>query len=445
MYIWPIYEGSSEKTLSVQSNESGILSIMINPLRTSHAIALFFTALVWVILLIFGALFGKILHSDFVKQLEVKTVEEVSSMASVEEIRDSFENVVIRNPDGSHFCRKWIFADLPDIPEHNQVLRHKKEEYLITTVTLDTWEEVCNAQKLTNVRTQLQIWFSRYIYISIFLLIVSYGLGLIFSHMLLWNIRKINAFSSKFIPGKTNKRIELSWVTNNPNDEIRILTNTLNSLFDRVNNHEKQLSQFSSDVAHEFKNALFEMRSSAQLSIKKWSKCECCETYTKRIGNLNELIDSLLFLAQIEHESICHTPKDIQNSLHDLIEQHFESSKTRIRLTTTSSVHKVHTWLFDIAIKNLIGNALKFSDSDKNIHVTLTEDSLTISDTWIGISSDDIKNIWDRFYKSDNQRSHGSGHGLGLAITKEIIENVHGWSIQTRSTLWKGATFIIQM
>ena len=98
---------------------------------------------------------------------------------------------------------------------------------------------------------------------------------------------------------------------------------------------------------------------------------------------------------------------------------------------------------------NLIDNAIKFSHHDSVIKVetSLKKNKLFVSvkDTGIGIPKEDLKLIWDRFYKSDLSRGKDKkGTGLGLSIVKEII-NCHNEHINVISTEGVGSEFIFSL
>ena len=98
---------------------------------------------------------------------------------------------------------------------------------------------------------------------------------------------------------------------------------------------------------------------------------------------------------------------------------------------------------------NLIDNAVKFSNRDSVIRVetSVRKNKLFVSikDTGIGIPKDDLKLIWDRFYKSDASRGKDKkGTGLGLSIVKEII-TAHNEHINVISTLGVGTEFIFSL
>ena len=98
---------------------------------------------------------------------------------------------------------------------------------------------------------------------------------------------------------------------------------------------------------------------------------------------------------------------------------------------------------------NLIDNAIKFSHDNSVIRVETSQKKnklfISVKDTGIGIPKDDLKQIWDRFYKSDLSRGKDKkGTGLGLSIVKEII-NAHNENINVISTEGVGSEFIFSL
>jgi signal transduction histidine kinase len=98
---------------------------------------------------------------------------------------------------------------------------------------------------------------------------------------------------------------------------------------------------------------------------------------------------------------------------------------------------------------NLLDNAIKFSHHNSVIKLETTEKHnkvfVSVKDSGIGIPKDDLKLIWDRFYKSDLSRGKDKkGTGLGLSITKEIIRS-HGEHINVISTEGVGTEFIFSL
>ena len=94
-------------------------------------------------------------------------------------------------------------------------------------------------------------------------------------------------------------------------------------------------------------------------------------------------------------------------------------------------------------IKNIIDNAIVYNNKNGKLLIDLKKNKLTISDTGVGISKEDLEHIFDRFYRVDKARSkHSSGTGLGLSIVKHICL-LYGYKISVVSKIGMGTTFTI--
>ncbi len=97
-----------------------------------------------------------------------------------------------------------------------------------------------------------------------------------------------------------------------------------------------------------------------------------------------------------------------------------------------------------LVISNLLDNAIKYGRQNGKIFISTNKYNnkiqISISDNGIGISKEDLPNIWDRFYQVDNSTHTYKGHGLGLALVKEII-SAHNEEISVLSELDKGTSF----
>ena len=115
-----------------------------------------------------------------------------------------------------------------------------------------------------------------------------------------------------------------------------------------------------------------------------------------------------------------------------------------IDINTESKV-RMDKKLFDRALENLFSNALRYTKEGDSIEISAVQDkasiSIAVKDTGCGISEKDSSHIYDIFYRGTNSRRE-AGMGIGLSVVKSIIDT-HGWSIDFKSEVDKGTTFII--
>lgn len=170
-----------------------------------------------------------------------------------------------------------------------------------------------------------------------------------------------------------------------------------------------------------------------------------------------ELVRELLSVSRIDQGRVKNAPKsvDIIQLVTEIVEQmQILASKRKIALNLTVQDQKIPSINIDIlrfheVIENLIANALEYTKTGGRVDVTLNTKGNTfliqIKDTGIGISSEDQKNIFTKFFRSATATSSNQeGSGLGLYIAKSYVE---GWGgkISVESLEGKGSTFTINL
>lgn len=187
---------------------------------------------------------------------------------------------------------------------------------------------------------------------------------------------------------------------------------------------------------------------------------ELNEKYLKILLNetdrLNKLTSSLLALNNLNIKGMVLDKIDFD--IHSVIKhtaETFEGTCTAkrisIELILTGDTLYVFADMGQIqqVLYNLLDNAIKFSPDNSSIIIETTEKNdkifISVKDSGIGIPKDDLKLIWDRFYKSDSSRGKDKkGTGLGLSITKEIIQ-AHNENINVISTEGVGSEFLFTL
>ncbi|MDW4420169.1 ATP-binding protein [Staphylococcus saprophyticus] len=174
---------------------------------------------------------------------------------------------------------------------------------------------------------------------------------------------------------------------------------------------------------------------------------------TKR---LNRLVNELLNVARMDAEGLT-VKKVVQpiDHLLDKVQQKYQKHAKDLGLNMNLSPNTQNQmWYYDSdrieqVLTNLIDNASRYTEPGDEIKIefgeTQTENILYISDTGSGIAPEHLQQVFDRFYKVDTARKRGKqGTGLGLFICRMIIHE-HGGTIDVKSTLGKGTTFIITL
>ncbi len=105
--------------------------------------------------------------------------------------------------------------------------------------------------------------------------------------------------------------------------------------------------------------------------------------------------------------------------------------------------------MMEIVFENLVTNSIKYSDSNKYIEINITNNSdfivCSIKDQGYGMNEEQIKKIFDRFYRNDNSRnSEVGGFGLGLSIVKKLCE-VQDIKLNVESKVGSGTSFYLQI
>jgi signal transduction histidine kinase len=100
------------------------------------------------------------------------------------------------------------------------------------------------------------------------------------------------------------------------------------------------------------------------------------------------------------------------------------------------------------ALVNILGNAIKYSHAGSAVQLSAEERDdrvvIQISDSGVGISEEDLPSVFDGFYRAKSGKAAAEGVGLGLAISRRIVE-AHEGTISVRSELGKGSTFVLTL
>ena len=283
-----------------------------------------------------------------------------------------------------------------------------------------------------------------------FSLVVSTMLGIVFAIILSNSftkpLKKIMEITKAIKFGDYTKKTMIK-----RNDQIGQLAESIDSMSETIEaniNEIKRLEEKSrelvANVSHEFKTPLTIINGYIH-SIKDKNIKPSDEVYDKVLRNtkvLENLIDDLLLLNDYQSDTakLCLEKANILDIINDVINQidylvNLKNIKIEI-VSKKTVIKEVDYFKFRQLISILLDNAIKFSPNDSNIKISITNKEIKIIDNGIGIKSDELEKIFDRYYKSDNSKG---GHGIGLCIAKYITEH-HGFNLVVESEENKGTT-----
>ena len=230
-------------------------------------------------------------------------------------------------------------------------------------------------------------------------------------------------------------------------DELKVLGATLNRTFDSLEAAFRRMAQFISDASHELRTPLSVVYAHLELALRKERTAEeyrdAVETCMEAARRMKSNVDDLLVLARADagELSLQSSPVDLEPAINDTISLLRHSAKERgveIAAQTTSVWVDGDVARLKEALSNIVSNGIRYNRQGGRVDVTLEKIDgkavIRVLDTGIGISSEEIPRIFERFYRVDKTRAreHG-GSGLGLSITRWIVE-AHGGTIECTST-----------
>jgi len=265
-------------------------------------------------------------------------------------------------------------------------------------------------------------------------------------------VKEMSKTARKISGSDLSKRLEVT----NTNDELAELAETFNSMLDRLEKAFKKQEQFVSDASHELRTPISIIKGYINI-LDRWGKEdkeikeEAVESIKSEIQSMNDLIESLLFLARGDLAEIETSYERFY--FNNVVEEIIKENKILDKDINYKYIEKdrVEIYADKLLIKQLlrifIENSRKYTGDGGNIVIESEEIEnnikITIKDDGKGIPKKDIPHIFDRFYKIDKSRSDEKGSsGLGLSIAMKIVE-LHNGDIDVESEVGEGTKITI--
>lgn len=279
-------------------------------------------------------------------------------------------------------------------------------------------------------------------------------IGVMLSKSILSPIDKLRIHAKELSIQDLNKRLELD----GPDDELKLLAETFNDMIASIHEGYVRQNRFALDASHELATPLAVANGYIDL-IRRWGKDdeaiyeEAVEGIKREVKHMSSMLDQLLFVAKNDNDisQLETTEFWLNEMLVQIVRENKLITETHnIDLGNNVSVKlNADGRLIKQMIRALINNGVKYSPEGTTIRLSSVQVDnkveIHIEDEGIGIPSEDLPYIFDRFYRVDKARSRESGGtGLGLSIVKWIAE-VHGGHVSVTSEHNKGSVFIVTL
>lgn len=366
-------------------------------------------------------------------------------------------DVAIFNSNELHSNQLWYRGYLKKIREKGElffsgkvssigglVYRHEGRNYVVIAYAHDIY----GLKNLSNLFIILLLGF-------VSILIATAIIGYIFAARAVAPISGVIDQVEKIKANNLSTRLE----TGNNKDEIASLAATFNKMLDRLQDAFEAQKGFVSNASHELRTPLTILTGQIEVALMRQRSNEeyqkILEQTLNEIKDLNQLSNDLLSLASINIDSLQSTfvPLSVDELFYVTTKnfaRRFPAYKVHLELAE-SIQDKILDYnilgdqsLLRSAFKNLMGNACKFSsDNTVNVELSISGKCLVVKfeDKGIGIAAQDMERIFEPFFRAENAKNF-KGHGIGLPLTKKIIE-LHGGTIKLESEIGKGSIFTV--
>ncbi len=267
-------------------------------------------------------------------------------------------------------------------------------------------------------------------------------------------LNRIVETTHKITKGDLKARIEPIHKKGGSN-EFDVIIDSINTMAEELGGIDTLRNDFIANVSHEMKTPLAIIGNYATMlqdpDLDKEKRVQYAKALTSASKRLSELITNILKLNKLENQQI-YPDKEVFNLSEQLCESllNFEEAWEKKNINIETDIEDdiyvdSSRELLSIVWNNLISNAIKFTDAEGVVKLSLKVENgkaiVSVSDTGCGIGKEDGKQIFEKFYQGDTSRSV-QGNGLGLALVKRIVD-ITGSDIAVESELGVGSTFTV--
>ena len=348
-------------------------------------------------------------------------------------IDTSAADLIILDSSVADLCRINPATDPGSDMRINLVMR------VVIVNTADNRYTLITAYDTTNERKMLKRMLDNTIYVTAFLILISFIGSFLIGYTIIHSISRISRTARRIVDGDFAERVP---IRANDTDEMNQLADDLNHMLDRIEALITSQRQVTNNIAHDLRSPLNRMRNRMEVALldrnsEAGALREVIADSVEDAENLLKTFNALLNIAQVEsrakddfkHESLSAICDDLAELYDVMTEEGEHSFEAHIERGLDIMGNRQ---LIAQAITNLLDNAVKYTPSGG--HITLTAEQrgenihVSVSDNGHGIPPDKRDDVLKRFVRLDSARST-PGNGLGLSLVSAIVA-LHNGSLQ---------------
>ena len=276
-------------------------------------------------------------------------------------------------------------------------------------------------------------------------------IGWFLARRALRGVEEVTCTATEIANGALDRRVTVR----SRGDELERLAQTFNNMLDRIQALIVGMREMTDNLAHDLRSPLGRIRAAAEMALAaKGSKADwesLAIGTTEECDRLLEMINTTLDIAEAESGAVRLRIADIDlvTVVLDACEL-FQTVAEDKQITLTTNLPAQCLVQGDLqrlqrVVANLLDNALKYTPTEGQVAIGLVEEkhtvALSVEDTGVGMSADELPHIFRRFYRCDHSRSE-RGNGLGLSLALALVR-AHGGDIRVSSNAGQGSTFTV--
>ncbi len=309
-------------------------------------------------------------------------------------------------------------------------------------------------QSLEEHTRLIEVFKKIFIATMAFLIVLAALIGWFMARRAISGVEDISHTARQISEGSLEERVPVK----TRGDEIDQLAMTFNQMLDRIQKLVTGIREMSDNIAHDLKSPVTRIRGLAEITLTSDPTvneyANMAASTIEECDRLLDMINTMLVISETEAgvDNLNSEMVDISGLLRDACELFRPIAEDKGILLTCDVSDRLDIngdiRMIQRMISNLLDNALKYTPVHGTIKIEMRENhgksvAISIIDSGIGMSRDDLSHIFERFYRCDQSRSE-PGIGLGLSLARAIAR-AHGGDITADSIPEKGSTFTITL